>query len=218
MSRRQSTRRNVARTAGAPEKNPAMAHPGRRLSRGTLLAGTSLLALVLAMPVAHARPIGSAGVMSAPNVATDAATAAAQQAAAAASQSSIALTRATQAIQAMQAVQAAARSAAQARQASITAPVNVPNGLAAGGLDPNMAAGWTGANAPTQTASDGQTTVGIQQTAAQAILNWTTFNIGAQTTLTFNQQGNASWVALNRVVGSTAPSQILGNINATGQV
>jgi filamentous hemagglutinin family protein len=118
----------------------------------------------------------------------------------------------------MQAVQAAARSAAQARQTSTTAPVSVPNGLATGGLDPNLAAGWTGANAPTQTASDGQTTVGIQQTAAQAILNWTTFNIGAQTTLSFNQQGNASWVALNRVVGSTAPSQILGNINADGQV
>src|ERR1700735_2532677 len=82
--------------------------PQRLLSRGALLAGTSLLALVLAMPVAHARPIRSAGGMSAPNVASDAATAAAQQAAAAASQSSAAL---TQAIQAMQAVQAAARSA-----------------------------------------------------------------------------------------------------------
>jgi filamentous hemagglutinin family protein len=52
----------------------------------------------------------------------------------------------------------------------------------------------------------------------QAILNWTTFNVGAQTTLNFNQQGNANWVALNRVSASTAPSQILGNINAVGQV
>src|SRR5262249_30997215 len=55
-------------------------------------------------------------------------------------------------------------------------------------------------------------------TAAQAILSWTTFNVGAQTTLTFDQHGNANWVALNRVVGNLGPSQILGNIKADGQV
>src|SRR5262249_11313375 len=39
------------------------------------------------------------------------------------------------------------------------------------------------------------------------------------TTLTFDQQGHADWVALNRVVGnSVAPSQILGSVKADGTV
>ncbi|MGO8654182.1 filamentous hemagglutinin N-terminal domain-containing protein, partial [Rhizobium ruizarguesonis] len=44
------------------------------------------------------------------------------------------------------------------------------------------------------------------------------FNVGARTTLTFDQQGSANWVALNRVNNATAPSQILGSIKADGQV
>ncbi|WP_322516790.1 filamentous hemagglutinin family protein [Rhodopseudomonas palustris] len=152
-------------------------------------------------------------------VTIDAATLAAQQAAAAARQSAGALTRATQALQAMQAAQSAARAAAAASQTSATAPVNVPNGLTAGGLDPNLAAGWRGANAPTRGVdASGQTQIGIRQTSAQAILNWNSFNVGARTTLTFDQQGNSSWVALNRVTSATAPSQILGQIKADGQV
>ncbi len=89
------------------------------------------------------------------------------------------LSRAVQAIQAMQSVQSAARTAAQGVSHSNTLNVNVPNGLTPGGLVPNMAAGWSGANAPTQSSSNGQVTVGIQQTAPQAILNWQTFNVGA---------------------------------------
>ncbi len=142
----------------------------------------------------------------------------AQDAAAAAKQGQDAMTRATRAIQAMQGLQNAARSAAQASQRSVTLPqVAVPNGLAPGGLQ--AAQGWQGANAPTQVIdATGQTQVGIRQTRAQAILTWNSFNVGARTTLTFDQQGNANWVALNRVVGSTAPSQILGNIKADGSV
>lgn len=219
MSRRRSARRRLSRDVRAPSIDLSMLRSARTLSRSVLLAGASALTLMLAMPVAHARSLGSAAVMSAPNFASDAATLAAQQAAAVAKQSSSALARATQAIQAMQAVQAAARSAAQARQTSVTAPTGVPNGLAPGGLQvaPGAAPGsalWQGANLPTQTG----TNVNIQQTKAQAILNWTTFNVGAQTTVNFDQQGNSNWVALNRVVGSTAPSQILGNIKADGQV
>ncbi len=107
---------------------------------------------------------------------------------------------------------------AQGMSHSATLNINVPNGLTAGGLVPNMAAGWTGANAPTQSSSSGQVTVGIQQTAPQAILNWQTFNVGAQTTVNFNQQGNSSWVALNRIAATGTPSQILGQIKADGQV
>ncbi|HEX7921152.1 MAG TPA: filamentous hemagglutinin family protein [Bradyrhizobium sp.] len=97
----------------------------------------------------------------------------------------------------------------------------VPNGLAPGGLQvaPGAVPGsslWQGATLPSQTASGGQTNVTVNQTAPQAILNWQSFNVGSQTTLNFNQQ--AGWTALNRVVGNTGPSQILGRITAPGQV
>jgi hypothetical protein len=102
--------------------------PRRYGHHSLLLAGTSALALMLAMPVAHARSPGSYGAFSAPNIAGDAAIASAQQAAAATVQARNSLARATQAIQAMQAVQAAARTAAQGTAS------NVPNGLVTGGL------------------------------------------------------------------------------------
>ncbi len=190
----------------------------RRMPRQMLLAGTSVLALVLGAPSAHAIKIGSGSgaVVGAPNVASDAALAAAQQAQQAAQNAAQSMTRATRALQSLQSVQAAARAAAQASQKSATLPVNVPNGLGAGALDPDAAKGWIGASAPTQAA--GTNNVTIQQTTAQAILNWKTFNVGAQTQLRFDQQGNASWVALNRVDASMGPSQILGNIKADGTV
>ncbi|WP_229183267.1 filamentous haemagglutinin family protein [Bradyrhizobium oropedii] len=98
----------------------------------------------------------------------------------------------------------------------------VPNGLGAGGLQvaPGAVPGsslWQGAALPGQTTSGGQTTVTVNQTTPQAILNWQSFNVGSQTTLNFNQQAG-TWTALNRVVGNAAPSQILGRITAPGQV
>ncbi|MGC1305082.1 MAG: filamentous hemagglutinin N-terminal domain-containing protein, partial [Caulobacteraceae bacterium] len=123
----------------------------------------------------------------------------------------------------------------------------VPNGLAPGGLapvaNPTLAANdptglntWQGANLPTQSvAANGAVTVDVQQTASRAILDWTTFNVGANTTLNFDQSQNGvaqpGWVVLNRVVGqldpttglrnpnlAPAPSQILGSIKAQGTV
>ena len=189
---------------------------------GALLTTVSTVALLMSSPLVYARALnggGSAGSVSAPNIASEAAAQAAQQAAAAARQSQDSLARAARAVQDIQAVQAAARAAAAAAQVSATAPVLVPNGLGAGGLLPNMPAGWSGANAPTQNVDgSGQTQVNIRQTTQQAILNWQSLNVGARTTLTFDQQGNSNWTALNRVTAATGPSQILGNIKADGQV
>ncbi len=184
-----------------------------------------MLALMLAgIGSAAARPFGSvAATTAAPTIASDAATAAAQQATEVARQSQSALTRASQAIQALQAAQAAARGAAATAQRSAALPqVAVPNGLGAGGLQiaPGAMPGsglWKGADLPTQSASGGQTTVTVNQTAPQAILNWQTFNVGSQTTVNFNQQAS-TWTALNRVVGNLGPSQILGRVRAPGQV
>ncbi|WP_415914844.1 filamentous haemagglutinin family protein [Rhodopseudomonas palustris] len=186
-----------------------------------LLAGCSALAIMLAAPNAHAVVVGGGSgegtIVSAPNLATDAARAAAQQAQQAAQKAQQSLERATQALQSMQSIQAAARAAAQA------APGAVPNGLAPGGLqeapgvrqDPSL---WQGARLPTETRAGGQVQVTVEQTVSRAILNWRSFNVGKETALTFNQQGNRDWVALNRVTGDTGPSQILGSINADGQV
>src|ERR1700722_11392088 len=99
MSVRQSTRRrrNSRGAVHAAKTDLRASRPQRMLSRGALLAGTSLLTLLLTAPdVAWARQLGSGGaVTAAPNFSSDAATLAAHQAAATAKQSSAALMRAT---------------------------------------------------------------------------------------------------------------------------
>jgi len=56
----------------------------------------------------------------------------------------------------------------------------------------------------------------IGQTSQNLAVNWATFNIGKDASVTFNQP-NSSAIALNRVLG-TDGSQILGRLNANGQV
>ena len=147
---------------------------------------------------------------------------------------------AAKAVSLAQQAQAAARASAAALNTS------VPNGLGVGALnpvanplkasaDPTGISTWQGASLPTQTVSGGQYNVTVNQTDPLAVLSWTTFNVGQNTTLTFNQKLNGvaqpSWVALNRVVGqinpatglrdpgtAPAPSQILGAIKSDGEV
>ncbi|MEW6435625.1 MAG: filamentous hemagglutinin family protein [Pseudomonadota bacterium] len=185
---------------------------------------------VSALPLAGMRN----GAVSATANAAAAAIAAVQQAQQASQQSINNLTRAVQAVQAMQQAQAAAR--ALARPSYVSGIASVPNGLTTGGLqvapgvvgttttpsDPSL---WQNAGLPSQSTANGQTTVTIQQTAPKAILTWQTFNVGAQTTVYFNQSagnqtdGNNTWIALNRIIDpSGVPSQILGQIKAEGSV
>jgi filamentous hemagglutinin family protein len=178
-----------------------------------LFATVSALALFVAVPEAPAKPLGGGG--SAPPVVT--APAVSPEAGQAALQAQAAMKRATQAIQAMQAAQRAARDAAAAAS-------NIPNGLQTGGLEVKAGAVpglqlWRGANGPTQKIEAERTKVGIEQTQSKAILTWETFNIGKDTDLTFDQKGNKDWIALNRVMSNDlAPSRILGNLKADGQV
>ncbi|WP_315700765.1 MULTISPECIES: filamentous hemagglutinin N-terminal domain-containing protein [unclassified Bradyrhizobium] len=192
--------------------------------RALLLVGVSTIAIAIAASSAvSARPLGGAGpVSSATAAAAAAAAAAAQQAQQAAQNSQQSMTRALSAIQAMQAAQSAARAAAAAAQGAI------PSGLAAGGLVPdsglaapgvaNPVTTWVGANTPTQSKGNGQTTVTIDQTQSQALLNWQSFNVSRDTTVVFNQQGHRDWSALNRIAPGIAPSQIQGAIKADGAV
>ncbi|WP_139025055.1 filamentous haemagglutinin family protein [Bradyrhizobium sp. STM 3843] len=170
-----------------------------------------------------ARPLGAVGQSaSATAAAAAAAAAAAQQAQQAAQSSQQSMTRALSAIQAMQAAQNAAHAAAAAGQSAIA------SGLAAGGLVPdsgltatgvaNPVTTWVGANTPTQSTGNGQTTVSIDQTQSHALLNWQTFNVSRDTTVVFNQQGHTDWSALNKIAPGIAPSQIQGAIKADGAV
>ena len=63
--------------------------------------------------------------------------------------------------------------------------------------------------------SDGQNMT-VNQTSDKAAINWDSFDIGKQNSVTFDQP-SASSVALNRVTGSD-PSKIQGALNANGQV
>jgi filamentous hemagglutinin family protein len=193
--------------------------PGRRIVAAIALlaiCGNALADNILKRAGSAASP----GQVPQPGAAQ--ASAAAQEAAAAARRASSSLSRAREAIQSFQAAQDAARAAA------ITAPGDVPNGLGAGGLqvasdaerDPTL---WEGAERPTQADAGGRAEVTVKQAQAKAILTWDTFNIGKETRLRFDQSAGGSnvrdWVVLNRVVDpSGRPSQILGSIDAVGQV
>lgn len=124
--------------------------------------------------------------------------------------------------QVAQAAAAAAEAQRKAREAALRASGGVPDGLGDGGLkvDTNVAtAGWSGADAPTQTIdpATGRVRVGVRQTSERAILNWETFNVGRNTSLQFDQQAN--WAVLNRVNDPQArPSQIQGQIGGAGTV
>jgi filamentous hemagglutinin family protein len=64
--------------------------------------------------------------------------------------------------------------------------------------------------------------VTVTQNAQSAYLYWSSFNVGSQTTVNFNQSaggaGAGKWVAFNKVMSASDPSHIFGQINAQGQV
>ncbi|WP_375595218.1 filamentous hemagglutinin family protein [Algihabitans albus] len=196
----------------------------RRLSsRVPLLAGISMIALVAASAVAEAGPLRrAASPVDAAQAALSQSNAAAQAAARAGVRTQGALRRATKAMSAMAAAQSAAR------ELALTAPSAVPNGLRAGGLvvAPGAVPGptdggsglWQGAELPRELVVDGRHEVTVEQTEQKAILTWESFNVGRDTTLSFDQEAS-NWIALNRVMDpNTAPSRILGAIQADGQV
>jgi filamentous hemagglutinin family protein len=132
-----------------------------------------------------------------------------------------------------------ARQRAAAQNPQLQAPP-VPEGMAPGGLVPAMEAAsqagnansclnasqclWVNAELPTESVSQGRTTVEVQQTAERAILTWESFNVGPNTTLHIDQRegtqadGKNDWVALNRVKPGVRPSVVQGGIKAEGTV
>lgn len=60
-------------------------------------------------------------------------------------------------------------------------------------------------------------TLTVNQSTDRAVINWNTFDIGSGATVNFAQLSSTS-IAVNRVVGGGAPSQIAGKLNANGTV
>lgn len=138
------------------------------------------------------------------------------------------LSRTTKALQSVQRMQKAAQAAAAAKNSLQVNPSNpgellpaVPDGLAPGGL--NYSSGTGVAGAPRQSRTGGGVQVTVKQVSQQAFLNWSSFNIGKNTTLYFDQSAGGAevgqWIAFNKISDpSGKPSQILGAIKAQGQV
>ena len=223
------------------------------LTRARLSLGVSLATLVTALSAQGARAQSVGALLAATHQAASA-TAVAATPSAAASSSATAMavaaanalryqTQVNSALNLAQQAQAAARAAAAALNQNQLK--GIVDGLGVGGLQPAVTAltpassdptglkTWEGASLPTVAATNANA-VTVTQTQQNAVLSWTTFNVGQHTTLTFQQQSNGvtqpGWVVLNRVVGvldpttglplasSVAPSQILGSIDAPGTV
>jgi len=201
-----------------PARPPGTKSPASQAALALALGSIAMWAT--AWP-AHARDILRGGYTPAVSsgAVSNATNATTAQAAAIAQRAQDTLTRTTQALQQVQQAQSDARSAAQA------AVSTVPNGLKVGGLQPSTGTNlqWVGANQPVENDANGLSDVTIKQTAQNAYLNWFSFNIGKNTTLTFDQSAGRSdigqWIAFNKINDpSGVPSQILGSIKAGGQV
>lgn len=84
-----------------------------------------------------------------------------------------------------------------------------PNELPTGG---NIAVG--NGSATINTAGNN---MNINQQSQNVIIDWNTFNIGQNASVNFNQP-NSSALAVNRVNGSSDPTQILGSLTANGRI
>jgi filamentous hemagglutinin family protein len=73
---------------------------------------------------------------------------------------------------------------------------------------------WLTSGTATYAVAGGKLT--INQTSANAALNWSTFNIGPKSSVIFNQP-SATAIAINEIFQS-APSQIFGALKANGQI
>ena len=227
---------------------PSPRHPRRTCCAFRLSAALGVCFTIAAQLTAGAGDLLRGGGIAAPTQGAGSAAGGSPAAATAQARANAkdALARTTNAIQAVRAMQAAARNLAikgpnnlglDPNHAGHQLP-NIPNGLVTGGLqvapgvpvdlahpvageDPSL---WQGAKLPTQTTTaKGRTVVTIDQTKSQALLNWETFNIGKNTTLDFDQSAggdnSSQWIAFNKIEDpSGIPSQILGSIQAQGQV
>jgi len=107
--------------------------------------------------------------------------------------------------------------------AGAAAPFPSPrhHGHGAAGLSPSVAGSALPQGGQVQAGSATATTQGstltVNQSTNNAVINWNTFNIGAGGTVNINMPGSTS-VQLDRVTGALGPSQIFGSLNSNGIV
>ncbi len=94
------------------------------------------------------------------------------------------------------------------------APAALPIPCSPGACGPGGAAKFVTSGAATAVAT--QKALTVNQTSNSAILNWSSFNIGQDNSVTFKQP-NSNSIALNRI-NQSSPSQIFGNLSANGQI
>jgi filamentous hemagglutinin len=58
----------------------------------------------------------------------------------------------------------------------------------------------------------------VNQSRDKVVIRWESFDIGSDASTHFNQQGNADWVALNRIADTGVPTQIFGRLTADGKL
>ena len=63
----------------------------------------------------------------------------------------------------------------------------------------------------------GSNTLNINQSTDRAIINWSSFDVGSASTVNFYQPNSGSWT-VNRVTAGQSASQILGSVNANGNI
>ncbi|WP_225206568.1 filamentous haemagglutinin family protein [Novosphingobium huizhouense] len=206
-------------------------HTARRRYRLLASASAGVLGLFVTVAPADAQMARLRGAVGAAPVVTTTPTSTAVPLRGQRMQDALAAQAANRAtVQSMKTMVTAARSAALA-----AVRVKPTDGLSTHGLDPAVTkpvlaaddstglATWQGADLPTQSVDGGKYTVTIKQTDSRALLSWNSFNVGADTTLHFDQtvggKAQTSWVVLNRVVDPKAsPTTILGQIKADGTV
>ena len=98
--------------------------------------------------------------------------------------------------------------------ASAANPVQLPVPCATGACGASGPSQWVTAGRATSTAS--ANTLTINQSSNSAVLNWSSFNVSANGSVTFKQPSSSA-IALNRIY-QASPSQIFGQLSANGQV
>ena len=90
------------------------------------------------------------------------------------------------------------------------------NALPAAALGPNALPTGGQITSGTGTITQSGSAMTISQTTERMIANWSTFNIGRNASVTFNQPSSSA-MALNRIFDQN-PSQIFGSLRANGQI
>ncbi len=80
--------------------------------------------------------------------------------------------------------------------------------------------GISGISSTNNPNANGSNTMTIYQSASKAIIDWSSFNIGSNSSVYFDAHtngGNSTWTCLNRI-WDLNPSQIYGNLRSDGQI